>query len=153
VERDEIRDFVAQEHTADGALGRKVIRTHKFRAVRAAEIECRFPRGDVADLCFADMPGLGDTGISQVEELIRTLAEDTDLVLMVKYPREVRKVWFEVDTALYTTAARALGELLPVHDWMWVVLNRDSSNAGTCESLIASMPDSGIQVAQAVTAD
>lgn len=104
VEHSEIRSYVAQEDSAGLPLA-------AFKAVALAEIFCHFPRTDIANLSLADMPGLGDTGVGQEEQLIRALAEDTDLALLIKLPDGQRQVWQDYDVQLYAMASKCWASL------------------------------------------
>jgi hypothetical protein len=144
---EEIARYVAQRDSQQQ-------RIPLYQAVEHAEIFCRFPRGDVTDIAFVDMPGLGDTGIGPEQQLVRIMAEDTDIVLMIKLPPDVGANWSPADHILYRVADQAVGDLLPLKRWMLLVLNRrtDVDNSHNCAALERQREKDGIIVARALTA-
>lgn len=146
VSADQIRQFVAQEDVDGQHL-------HWFRAVASAEIHCRFPLPDVTGLAFADMPGLGDTALGNEADLLRSLAEDVDLILLMKKPEGERKVWHDFDVQLYDVAGHALGEFLPAEAWVWLVLNDDGRNQDHFCFLKDLLEQAGIRVAGVIEAN
>lgn len=139
IESSQIREFVAQD-TVDGKGA-----YYNYLAVKEVKIFCSFPNKEVGQLALVDMPGLGDTGIGDSERMIRTLGQDIDFVLFVRRPRIGGDDWFDFDTQLYDTANKALIEL-PIEDWSFMVLNRDTNNSTLCEIFADKMQVKHIKV-------
>lgn len=122
IDKAQIREYVAQDNLA----GERVY--HNYLAVKEAKIYCSFPHADVGQIALIDMPGLGDTGVGDEKRLIETLAQDVDIVLMVRLPRPPRDYWGDVDLQLYDTASQAL-TILPFKQWSFLVLNQTQINS------------------------
>lgn len=145
----DVRRFVAQLDARNG-------RQTEYLAVDHAEIRCPFPRAeDVGGIGCVDMPGLGDTGLGQEELLVRTMAEEIDLVLFTRKPDPDGDHWKPEDLELFHVAERALGGLLPIGRWMVLLLNRraNPSNDHTIVLLKDKREKEGILVARTLEAD
>lgn len=125
----EVRNYVAQQ-TEDGQD------IYNHRAVREVKIYCPFPYAeDVEQVAFIDMPGLGDTGMGDEERLIKALGEDIDVALLVRKPVTGGDLWSDFDTDLYDKAQHALQDLLPLHQWAFLVLNHTRAESGRSDNL------------------
>ncbi|NET24887.1 hypothetical protein [Okeania sp. SIO1I7] len=61
ITQEKIREYVAQ----DDVTGKQVY--YNYLAVKKVEIECEFPHSDIGQIAVVDLPGLGDTGVGDVE--------------------------------------------------------------------------------------
>ena len=146
ITKDEIREYVAQ----DNLQGERVY--HNYLAVKEAKIFCNFPHPDVGQVALIDMPGLGDTGVGDEQRLIEILAQDVDLVLMVRLPRPPRDYWGDVDLQLYDTASKAL-TALPFKDWSFLILNHMGNNSVYCQDLASDRENKGLYFVDCITAN
>ena len=152
IAKDQIREYVAQDNLA----GERVY--HNYLAVKEAKIFCTFPHPDVGQIALIDMPGLGDTGVGDESRLIETLAQDVDLVLMVRLPSPPREYWKDVDLQLYDTASKAL-TALPFKQWSFLILNNTGTNSPIgdnsvyCQDLASDRENKGLYFADCITAN
>lgn len=146
IAQDEIREYVAQ----DNLQGERVF--NNYLAVKEAKIYCPFPHPDVGQIALIDMPGLGDTGVGDEQRLMEILAQDVDLVLMIRLPRPPRDYWGDVDLQLYDTASKAL-TALPFKDWSFLVLNQMGNNSIYCQDLASDRENKGLYFADCITAN
>ncbi|WP_036484412.1 hypothetical protein [Myxosarcina sp. GI1] len=152
ITKDQIREYVAQDNLA----GERVY--HNYLAVREAKIFCTFPHPDVGQIALIDMPGLGDTGVGDESRLIETLAQDVDLVMMVRLPSPPREYWKDVDLQLYDTASKAL-TALSFKQWSFLILNHTDVNSPIgdnsvyCQDLERDRENKGLYFADCITAN
>ena len=122
----------------------------KHMAVSSVEIFCKFPNQDAGRLRLIDLPGLGDTRKGDVEQVVRALSDQVDLVLFLSKPSTSGAAWQDNEINLYSQARRALGEKLPIERWPFWVFNHDATvgadNQKQCELLKNSMASAQIQV-------
>ena len=144
ISKEQIREYVAQ----DNIQGERVF--FKHMAVSSVEIFCAFPNSDVGRLRLIDLPGLGDTRKGDVEQVVRALSDQVELVLFLSKPSTSGAAWQDNEINLYSQARRALGEKLPIERWSFWVFNHDASagadNQKQCELLQNSMGSAQIQV-------
>lgn len=152
ITKEQIREYVAQDNLA----GERVY--HNYLAVKEAKIFCTFPHPDVGQVALIDMPGLGDTGVGDESRLIEILAQDVDLVLLVRLPRPPRDYWGDVDLQLYDTASQAL-TALPFKQWSFLILNHTGVNSPIgdnsiyCQDLESDRENKGLYFANCITAN
>ena len=150
IPKEQIREYVAQDNLA----GERIY--YNYLAVREAKIFCNFPHPDVGQIALIDMPGLGDTGVGDESRLIEILAQDVDLVLMVRLPRPPRDYWGDVDLQLYDTASKAL-TALPFKQWSFLILNHTDVNSPIgdnsvyCQDLKSDRENKGLYFADCIT--
>ena len=112
----------------------------------------------MGQIALIDMPGLGDTGVGDETRLIEILAQDVDLVLMVRLPRPPRDYWGDVDLQLYDTASKAL-TALPFKQWSFLILNHTDVNSPIgdnsvyCQDLKSDRENKGLYFADCITAN
>ncbi|MDJ0568736.1 MAG: hypothetical protein QNJ53_06780 [Pleurocapsa sp. MO_192.B19] len=152
ITKEQIREYVAQ----DNLQGERVY--HNYLAVKEAKIFCVFPHPDVGQIALIDMPGLGDTGVGDETRLIEILAQDVDLVLLVRLPRPPRDYWGDVDLQLYDTASQAL-TTLAFKQWSFLILNHTEDNSPIgdnsiyCQDLKSDRENKGLHFAHCITAN
>lgn len=151
IPKEKIREYVAQ----DNVKGERVF--FKHMAVSSVEIFCAFPNSDVGQLRLIDLPGLGDTRKGDVEQVVRALSDQVDLVVFLSKPSTSGAAWQDNEINLYSQARRALGEKLPIERWSFWVFNHDASagadNQKQCELLKNSMGSAQIQVSDTAIVD
>lgn len=84
---EKIREYVAQ----DDVKGKQVY--YNYLAVKKVEIESQFPHSDIGQIAVVDLPGLGDTGVGDVERMIKVLSEDVDFALFMRKPNPGGDYW------------------------------------------------------------
>lgn len=152
ISRDQIREYVSQSSVLDGES------YHNFFVVKEVQIQCPFPASDVNQICFVDMPGLGDTGLGNEERLLQVLAHEVDLLFVVRMPAPSGDSWNETDILLYDTCARAVDELF-LKDWAFMVLNRTRTseelgdNLANCKDLQEQIQNKGTGFSRVMTVD
>jgi hypothetical protein len=143
VSADQIRSFVAQQ---DESGTRQF---HAFRAVRRVQISTRFPRADLAGIGVIDLPGLGDTNLSDSRILLAALQDDVDIVLFLRRPNPEGDAIHDNDVALYGMARNALPEI-PMERRSFLILNHrrslDQDNLARCEAFRDEVVNSPIRV-------
>ena len=152
IAKEQIREYVAQ----DNLQGERIY--HNYLAVKEAKIFCTFPHPDVGQIALIDMPGLGDTGVGDEKKLMEILAQDVDLVLMVRLPRPPRDYWGDVDLQLYDTASKSL-TALPFRDWSFLILNNTEVNSPIgdnsvyCQDLVCDRENKGLYFADCINSN
>jgi hypothetical protein len=103
----------------------------KYLAVQSVEIFCTFPVRDIGQVALIDLPGLGELRVGNEERMLRTLAEDVDLILFVRMAKQdgTGEQWDQLDLHLYETAQRAMPHL-PLERWAFMLLNRTRTAQG-----------------------
>ena len=148
IEREEILRYVSQ-HNPDGDE-----KYQNYRAVRLVEIYTRFPLAEVSSIALADLPGLDEIKEGEAQRLIKSLAQDVDMVLFVKLPAETGGAWIQQDMNLYTLAKEAL---LPIDlaKCSFMVLNRHSNGNNTklCHEMQKGAKQHGIHTQDVVVAN
>jgi len=121
INREEILRYVSQ-HNPDGDE-----KYQNYRAVRLVKIYTCFPLAEVSSIALADLTGLDEIKEGEAQRLIKSLAQDVDMVLFVKLPPDIRPEWKQPDIDLYKLAQEAL---LPIDlaKCSFMVLNRHSDD-------------------------
>jgi hypothetical protein len=85
-----------------------------------------------------DLPGLGEATLGGPERLWQTLRLDADIALFVWRVVHGNLVEGSEVIELYDTCYQALRNLLPLHEWGFLVLNHDRTinNLALCESAL-----------------
>ena len=149
IKKHEIRDYVAH----DDKDGKEIF---NYLAVESVEIFCRFPNEDVGSLRLIDLPGLGDIRIGDVARVVNALRDQVDLVFFISKPPHTGAGWQDVETNLYSEAASALGEKLPIEKWSFWVFNHDkkADNEIQCKMLRDTIEEKAqIKVSDTVIVD
>jgi hypothetical protein len=127
-----------------------------FRAVRRVQISTRFPRSDLARIGVIDLPGLGDTNLSDSRILLAALKDDVDIVVFLRRPNPEGDAIHEYDVDLYGIAKSALPEI-PMERRSFLILNhrrsQDQDNLARCEAFRDQVADSPIRVIRTTIAD
>ena len=148
----EIREYVAQD-TPDG---QRIF--FNYLAVKEVKITCTFPNTEVGQIALVDMPGLGDTGIGDEEQLIKTLSQDIDAVLFVRMPSAKGDYWADVDVRLYDTARAAIIDL-PLDLWSFMILNQTNANSAhgdnfkNCQDLVSEISKKHLKLVDCIIAN
>jgi hypothetical protein len=100
---DEIPAYEIQQRDEQGHLT-----SFKHFAVRDVEIFCHFPRAEATKLGLVDTPGLGDTRLGDTEIILRTLAHEVDIVIIIRRPNLLGDQWQVEDLMLYDLASKEL---------------------------------------------
>lgn len=126
IRRSQIMETVAQH---DGKEYPEV-RTHfsKWIAVKMAEIHCPFKiDGDLDGLAVCDSPGLGDFICGAEENLMRNIADNVDIVVMLKRTPNGGTATTE-DTELFDFVNNTVQELGP-EEWIYHIHNNGENQA------------------------
>jgi energy-coupling factor transporter ATP-binding protein EcfA2 len=128
----DIPKYVSQQRDKD----QKNLISFEHLVVRDVEIRCRFPKVEVNKLGLLDVPGLGDTRAGDEQLILKTLAQEVDVVLFFRMPEFFRYQWQDYDTNLYDLANQALDNL---SNRSFMVLNHvklgDKDNLNGCNTL------------------
>ena len=147
---DEIRSYVAQDNEAGTQ------RFQAFRAVRRVQISTRFPRSELAGIGVIDLPGLGDTNLSDSRILLAALKDDVDIVVFLRRPAPEGDAIHEYDVDLYGIAKSALPEI-PMERRSFLILNHrrseDQDNLARCQAFRDQVAESPIRVIRTEIAD
>ena len=147
IKREEILRYVSQ-HNPDGDE-----KYQNYRAVRLVKIYTRFPLAEVSSIALADLPGLDEIKEGEAQRLIKSLAQDVDMVLFVKLPPDIRPEWKQPDIDLYKLAQEAL---LPIDlaKCSFMVLNRhsDGKRDESCHKMKKEARQNGIFTTDVVVA-
>lgn len=152
ISKDEIREYVVQET----GFQPKVL--FNYLAVKKVKIVCKFPYTDVGQIAFIDMPGLGDTGIIDEQNLIKSLGQDVDVILFVRMPKSDGDRWDDVDVRLYDKLRTTLIDL-PINLWSFMILNRTEAdscfrdNSKICQDLVQNIANKNIDVVDCIVAN
>ena len=146
ITRDEIRSYVAQEDVT----GKQKLTN--WIAVQMATIYCQFPHADLGAIAVADTPGLGDFLSGAEDRLVATVGKSLDVVLFVRRPPADRAVIDPGDTGLHGLISRAIPEL-PVSDWSYFVINKDSNNVLNLDYFEGELQKSEIHTRRALRVD
>ena len=124
--------------------------------MRRVQISTRFPRSDLAGLGVIDLPGLGDTNLSDSRILLAALKDDVDIVLFLRRPAPEGDAIHEYDVDLYGIAKSALPEI-PMDRRSFLILNhrrsQDQDNLSRCQAFRDQVADSPIRVIRTDIAD
>ncbi len=141
IPKEEIREWIAQEGVAEP--GQAPPKLHKWRAVKYANIHCRFSQEDVGNISVSDTPGLGDFISGAEERLAEMVGRDLDAALFVRMPSPHGPIVSPPDTNLYTLISKAITELTP-KDWTYYIINKTAENAGNLDHFEADLQDKRI---------
>jgi len=141
IPKQEIREWIAQEGVA--TEGQTPPKLHKWRAVKYANIHCRFSQQDVGSISVSDTPGLGDYISGAEERLVELVGRDLDAALFVRMPSQHGPIVTPPDTNLYTLISRAIPEFTP-KDWSYFIINKTTENAGNLDHFERDLEDKRI---------
>ena len=125
-------------------------------AVKQVEIFCEFPNSEVERIGLIDIPGLGDLRVGDEELMLKTLAEEVDVVLFLRRPDTLRYDWNQNDTELYEKAKKALNDL---DERAFMILNHvrinngDSDNYDGCKKHLQTIRNNPIDVVDCFITD
>jgi hypothetical protein len=117
---DRIVNYVTQNVGLDDDRG-----AYLHLLVREVQITCEFPYDRVGKVALIDLPGLGEATLGGPERLWRTLRLDADVALFVWRPMKGNLVEGSDFISLYDTCYQAMKDVLPLHEWSFLVLNHD----------------------------
>ncbi|MDR1520547.1 MAG: hypothetical protein LBU23_10490 [Planctomycetota bacterium] len=128
----EIRDYVAK----DGE-------SWKYLAVRKAVIDVPFPDKSLPlELRLIDLPGLGDLALNIKQELMKSVADLADIVLIVRMPSATGDEFGVQDMETFKLVREALPDLEPDR-WMAMILNhtttKDHDNTDIAKTMLEEM--------------
>ncbi|MGB3510796.1 MAG: hypothetical protein WBA93_16485 [Microcoleaceae cyanobacterium] len=153
ITQEQIREYVAQ----DDVTGQQVY--YNYLAVKKVEIECEFPHSDIGQIAVVDLPGLGDTGVGDVERMIKVLSEDVDFVLFVRKPNAGGDYWDKnADLGLYDRAKKGI-PAIPLSRWSFLILNQTApnseqgDNSRNCQGFFDELPNTRMEFANCIIAD
>ena len=144
IEKENIKKYIAQFNPEDSEEDYS-----DYLSVKEVRIFTKFPKSEVGDIVFVDMPGLGEVTIGDDKRMIKALSEEVDIVLFVRFPSSTGDDWKDTDIELYDRANSAI-DSLNIKDWSFMVLNKkdDNSNATNCETLKNTMLSRNIEVSE-----
>ena len=122
---DDIRKHVAQDDGSGKSDGSE--RIHTWQAVKLANVLCPFPQKDLGKITLLDTPGLGDFISGAERRLMETIAEQFDVVLLVRKPDSHATNVLPQDVKFFALVGDAIPDLNPA-DWCYLVLNDVGNN-------------------------
>ncbi|NET41525.1 hypothetical protein [Okeania sp. SIO2B3] len=153
ITQEKIREYVAQ----DDVDGKQVY--YNYLAVKKVEIESKFPHSDMGQIAVVDLPGLGDTGVGDVERMIKVLSEDVDFALFMRKPTAGGDSWHpDADIDLYDKAQKGI-PTIPLSRWSFLILNKTApnskqgDNSNNCQDLLNALPNTTMEFANCIIAD
>ncbi|WP_307140681.1 hypothetical protein [Siphonobacter sp. SORGH_AS_1065] len=133
---------------------------YAYLAVQEVIIETAFPAQEVGAIQLIDMPGLGDTGLVNEEELLKNLVTQVDFILYVRKPDSLGAVWEPADLHLYQLCQEAVSNRTNVSmvECSYLILNHTRSpalkdNLKNCQDLLISSTRNGLEFAQSFVVD
>ncbi|MGZ4663997.1 MAG: hypothetical protein ACXV5Q_02815 [Frankiaceae bacterium] len=125
-----------------------------YRAVARLRLVAPFPHNEVSQVAVLDLPGLGDTNLTDVAGLLRALSDDVDVLVMVRLPAEKGDDWLDVDYQLYGHAEVALPDV-PMDLRAFAVLNVDpkSGNGANARRMCDALPGTRLRFSGAAVVD
>jgi hypothetical protein len=114
IRREEIRRYVTQDEPL-------------FLAVDRLELTVDYPSG-LEQVGVIDLPGLGDTNVTDVDRLLSAVRDDMDVVMIIRMPSGSGDDWQAIDIELYSRVEEALPQL-PMKDRSVIVLNYNRHQA------------------------
>ena len=144
---EEVAAYVAQADSEGRPLD-------TYRAVARLRLVAPFPHNEVSQVAVLDLPGLGDTNLTDVAGLLRALSDDVDVLVMVRLPAEKGDDWLDVDYQLYGHAEVALPDV-PMELRAFAVLNVDpsSGNGANARRMCAALPGTRLRFSGAAVVD
>lgn len=110
---DSIRDFLVK----DG--GQKI-----YQTVDHVEIVTRFPDNLPTGMTVYDIPGLEDPTAGIKERMLRTVANDADIVFFLRLPAPSGDGWGESDGKAFDMLRKVYpADEVDINDWVQVILN------------------------------
>ncbi|MGK7918640.1 MAG: hypothetical protein AB4080_01345, partial [Trichodesmium sp.] len=153
ITQEKIREYVAQ----DDVNGKQVY--YNYLAVKKVEIESQFPHSDIGQIAVVDLPGLGDTGVGDVERMIKVLSEDVDFALFMRKPNPGGDYWDkDSDVGLYDKAQKGI-PTIPLSRWSFLILNKTAPNSDqgdnskNCQGFLDELPNTRMEFANCIIAD
>lgn len=142
----DVRRWVTQHDDRIGPLD-------EFRVVDHVEIAAPFADG-LSGVSVVDLPGLGDTNLSDAPRMLSALEDVIDVVILLRRPDEKGDDWGKRDIELYQAVADALPSV-PMSKRAFIVLNRvvHPDNAVQCSRFRESAGARGMAVAAVETVD
>jgi hypothetical protein len=113
--------------------------THLYLLVKEVQITCGFPYDKVGKVALIDLPGLGEATLGGPERLWQTLRLDADVALFVWRPMKGNLVEGNEFISLYDTCYQAMKNILPLHEWSFLILNHDrtvNEHLGFCQGTL-----------------
>lgn len=142
IQKNEIREWIAQEGVP--LEGENPPLFHKWRAVKVANIYCRFGQDDIGSVTLSDTPGLGDFISGAEERLAKLVARDLDAVIFVRMPEAHGPIVRPPDTNLYGLITRSIPEFSP-KDWTYYIINKTPENSGNLDHFESDLTDKKIE--------
>ncbi|NEQ36009.1 MAG: hypothetical protein F6K40_06795 [Okeania sp. SIO3I5] len=153
ITQEKIREYVAQ----DDVDGKQVY--YNYLAVKKVEIKSQFPHSDIGQIAVVDLPGLGDTGVGDVERMIKVLSQDVDFVLFMRKPNPGGDYWDkDSDVGLYDKAQKGI-PTIPLSRWSFLILNKTApdseqgDNSKNCHGFLDELPNTRMEFADCIIAD
>ena len=143
IDPNQLKSYITQDNRED----------RDYLAIKEVDIYCNFPKSDIGNIAFVDMPGLGDSKINNYQSLLQTLGEDIDFVLFMRMPGTIYRQTNDLDSTFYDLANSAIPNL-PIKEWSFYVVNYypQLGNKLGCDKFQTKVKQKNI-VADAVIAD
>lgn len=130
----QIAEYVTQEDSEGNPRGRHL-------AVARLVLTAEYPHG-LAQVGVVDLPGLGDTNLTDRALVLESVRSDIDVLILVEKPSRDRALWGKRGQDLVDVAVEALPGL-PLERRALLLLNEDrrpgNSNRKQCERLASTV--------------
>lgn len=138
IEISEVRNWVTQYDDAGTPLS-------LFRAVAKAQVYAPFGSG-VNGVSVIDLPGLGDTNLTDGKRMLNALSDDIDVVVVVRRPNADGDDWKRSDVQLYDAVSEALPGI-PMGRRSFLLLNHHKArhNLAQCEAFASGLAHRGME--------
>ncbi len=121
---EEIESYVAQYSSTD-----KEKKYYSYLGVKVANILCSFPCEQCGQIILVDTIGLGATAIDIREQMLETVGNDSDVILLMTRPDSQRPRVEQADIDIVTEIGRRVGVDYTRNMLFWII-NRVSSGTG-----------------------
>lgn len=140
----EVRRWVTQHDDSIGPL-------NDYRVVDHVEVAAPFADG-LSGVSVVDLPGLGDTNLSDAPRMLNALEDVIDVVILLRRPDEKGDDWGQRDVQLYQAVADAL-PAVPMRKRAFILLNHvgQPDNAAQCARFSQTAHTRGMAVAAVET--
>ena len=143
---EQIADYVTQESAERTPL-------HKFLAVERVSLTAPYSAG-LSSVSVLDLPGLGDTNMTDTKRLVSAVADKIDVVVMIRRPDPDGDDWQMPDIELTSHARNGLPEIdLGERAFLLLNHNRQRDNLDQCQAFLNKLDSTSIEVADAKIVD
>lgn len=143
---EQVAEYVTQENSERTPL-------QKFIAVERVSLTAPYPAG-LSSVAVLDLPGLGDTNLTDTDRLVDAVADKIDVVVMIRRPDPDGDDWQTPDIELVSHVRTGLPEInLGERAFLLLNHNRQRNNLEQCQAFLNKLDSTSIEVADAKIVD